>query len=142
MHDAEQFAVARNEGVLVSQVLPNTPAAEAGFQEGDIITTFAGKKVHEPRELQELVERVPFDSKQEVTVLRDDANRLLRWSQVSEREISIFFATPLSGEIRVLVDGEVPLAGGKRVILPILAAGNTSSRQRQVNLFQNDERSQ
>lgn len=68
---AEQFAVSRNEGVLVSQVMPNTPAAEAGFQEGDIITSFAGKKVHEPRELQELVERIPFDTTQTVSVLRE-----------------------------------------------------------------------
>lgn len=75
----------------------------------------------------------------EVTVLHDDANRLLRWSQVSEREISVFFATPLSGEIRIIVDGKVPMAGGKRVLLPIIAAGNTSSRQRQVNLFQDDD---
>jgi serine protease Do len=68
---AEQFGVERGQGVLVAEVMPNTPAAEAGFQEGDIITAFAGKVVHDPRELQELVERSPFDSKQQVTVLRD-----------------------------------------------------------------------
>jgi serine protease Do len=68
---AEQFGVSRGEGVLVAEVMPHTPAADAGFKEGDIITSFAGKKIHDPRELQELVERSPFDSKQEVIVLRD-----------------------------------------------------------------------
>ncbi len=57
-------------GVLVTQVHPDTPAADAGFQPGDVITSFAGQSVDEPRELQELVERVPLDSKQEVTVVR------------------------------------------------------------------------
>lgn len=68
---ADKFGLKRGEGVLVSEVFPNTPASAAGFQEGDVITAFAGTKVHNPRELQEVVERVPIDSRQKVTVLRD-----------------------------------------------------------------------
>jgi len=68
---AEKFGVERGQGALVGEVMPHTPAADAGFQEGDVIVAFAGKKIKDPRELQEFVERAPFDSKQEVTVLRD-----------------------------------------------------------------------
>jgi len=35
------------------------------------VTHFAGKAVHEPRDLQELVEQTPLDSKQAVTVFRE-----------------------------------------------------------------------
>jgi serine protease Do len=68
---ADQFGVHRGEGVLVSEVFPNSPAAAAGFHEGDIVTKFGDKKVHSPRELQELVERVPLDTKEHVEVIRD-----------------------------------------------------------------------
>jgi serine protease Do len=68
---AEKFGASRNEGVLINQVHPNTPAAEAGFQDGDIVTKFGGQAVAGPSDLQALVERVPLDSKQEVEVLRD-----------------------------------------------------------------------
>jgi serine protease Do len=68
---AAQFGVERGIGVLVADVIPGTPAADAGFETGDIITAFAGKKVSDPHDLQALVERAPFDSQQEVTVLRN-----------------------------------------------------------------------
>jgi serine protease Do len=68
---AQQFGVRRRDGVLVSEVHPKTPAAEAGFEAGDVITEYAGNKVHTPRDLQELVERTPIGSKEDVKVLRD-----------------------------------------------------------------------
>ncbi len=68
---AAKFGGTKDEGVLVSEVFPKTPAANAKMQEGDIIVKFAGKEVHNPRELQELVERAPLDSKQSVDIIRD-----------------------------------------------------------------------
>ncbi len=68
---APKFGAKRGEGVLISQVYPDTPAAEAKLQDGDIITKFAGKAVHNPREVQELVERAPLDTAQPVEILRD-----------------------------------------------------------------------
>lgn len=68
---AERFGTKRGEGVLVTEVHPQTPAAEAGIQEGDVILDFNGVKVHEPRELQEVVERAKLDTKNRATVLRD-----------------------------------------------------------------------
>jgi len=68
---AEKFGAHRGEGVLVSEVFPNSPAAAAGVHEGDIVVKFGDQKIHSPRELQELVERVPMGSKQTMEVLRD-----------------------------------------------------------------------
>lgn len=67
---AEGLGVGRHEGVAVAEVMGGSPAAEAGFEEGDVIVEYAGKKVRTPRDLQELVERAPLDSKQHVKVLR------------------------------------------------------------------------
>lgn len=74
---AQKFGVARSAGVLVTEVFPDTPAAAAGFQEGDVITAFAGTSVNRPHQLQELVERSPFGSKQNVTVMRDKQQKTL-----------------------------------------------------------------
>lgn len=68
---AGKFGLKRGDGVIVSEVFTGSPAAEAGFQEGDVITAFGGSKVHNPRELQELVERAPLDSKNQVSIVRD-----------------------------------------------------------------------
>ncbi|HVC98153.1 MAG TPA: Do family serine endopeptidase [Pirellulales bacterium] len=68
---ADQVGVGRHDGVIVAEVHPNTPAAEAGFEEGDVITEFAGKAVRTPGDLQEKVERTPIDTRQDVKILRD-----------------------------------------------------------------------
>jgi serine protease Do len=68
---AEQLGVQRNHGVLVGDVLPNSPAANAGIQEGDVITEYAGKHVGTRADLQQLVERTPLSGKQELKLLRN-----------------------------------------------------------------------
>ncbi len=74
---ARALGIEHNRGVLVSEVLPNTPAAAAGFREGDVILSFAGRKVNGPRQLQEIVERSPVGSKQKVEILRDRKRQTL-----------------------------------------------------------------
>jgi serine protease Do len=67
---AEHLGVVPNSGVIVSEVLPNSPAAKAKFQDGDIIQSFSGTKIDNPHQLQELVERAPMGSKKTVDILR------------------------------------------------------------------------
>ncbi len=68
---AQAFGARPGAGALVTQVHPNTPAAEAGFAAGDVITRFEGVDINGPAELQQLVERVNVGDKQSVEVLRD-----------------------------------------------------------------------
>jgi serine protease Do len=68
---ADKFGVHRGQGVLVAQVFPKTPAADAGFQAGDVIMTFDSQKVRDRSELQSIVERSALDTRHKVEVLRD-----------------------------------------------------------------------
>jgi len=68
---ATRFAVRPREGVLVTNVLPDTPAAEAGLRPGDIVAEFAGVPLASTQQLQSSVERSPIGSTQTLTVLRD-----------------------------------------------------------------------
>ncbi|MDW8036740.1 MAG: Do family serine endopeptidase [Thermoguttaceae bacterium] len=80
---AEQFGLKVQEGVVVTDVFPNTPGEAAGLKPGDVILEFAGVKVSKPAELQEIVERSPINSQQNITVLRDGQRLTL---QVTVRE--------------------------------------------------------
>ncbi len=68
---ANQFGVNATEGVVVTQVFPNSPAEEAGVKMGDVIVAFGNHKVHGPRELQNLVERMPEGSREKLAIVRD-----------------------------------------------------------------------
>ncbi len=48
---AKAVGLPRTEGVLVDQVLPESPAAQARLQQGDVITRFNGAAITTPRDL-------------------------------------------------------------------------------------------
>ncbi len=68
---ARQFQVADSQGVLVAEVNADTPAARAGMKEGDVVVSFDGHKVANPRDLQAVVERTPTDKQATMNVIRD-----------------------------------------------------------------------
>ena len=71
-HDlAVTSGVKAREGVLVSQVQENSPAAKAGVREGDVLLQFNGKPVSSPGELQAIVEQCKIGAPQKLDVLRD-----------------------------------------------------------------------
>jgi len=59
-------------GALVTDVIPDSPAAEAGIAQGDIITKFNGKRVGGPAELGLAVAWSKIGEKAAVTVQRSD----------------------------------------------------------------------
>ncbi len=68
---ARSFDLDDTRGALVAQVQPDTPAAEAGLESGDIITEFNGKPVKRSGQLPRLVGAAPVGEPAEVTVIRD-----------------------------------------------------------------------
>lgn len=66
------------EGVLINQVISGTPAAEGGFENGDIVTEINGVPVSDARELTRRVGAVPPEETVRFTVLRDGRERTIR----------------------------------------------------------------
>jgi S1-C subfamily serine protease len=60
------------KGVLVMQVLPNTPAERGGMRRGDVITEIDGKRIETSEEVQRLVEDSGVGKSLQFKVLRGD----------------------------------------------------------------------
>ena len=59
-------------GVVIVEVLDNTPASSAGLRNGDIVVGFEGRPVTETRLLQRLIAQAPIGEDTRLTVLRAD----------------------------------------------------------------------
>ena len=67
---ARNFGLPDKKGVLINDVLQGSPAVKAGLQRGDIIREFDGKKIDDPRGLQNVVAQTEPSKKVKVTVVR------------------------------------------------------------------------
>ncbi len=74
---AREFGVKDTKGVLVNEVVPESPAAKAGVQRGDIIVEFDGKKLEGPGDLQRAVGLTAPDQTARLKVLRDQGEKTL-----------------------------------------------------------------
>ncbi len=88
---AKRLGVQLRSGVLVVEVLPGTPAAEAGIKPDDLIVEFASERVRDPRDLQDVVEQKPLGSRQKVQVIREGKPTTL---QVSVAALALEAAQP------------------------------------------------
>ncbi|GBF82921.1 HhoA/HhoB/HtrA family serine endopeptidase [Aphanothece sacrum] len=64
--------IAEVEGILVVQVMPNTPAAKAGIRRGDVIVTVNNKPVKDGSDLQSMVENVGINGQLKLKLYRGD----------------------------------------------------------------------
>ncbi len=74
---AESFGLDHPRGALVARVLPDSPAAAAGLQTGDIILEFDGTALLNSSQLPPLVGTSPVDEDAKLKVLREGRERTL-----------------------------------------------------------------
>jgi serine protease Do len=72
---AKSFGARDTKGVLVSDVLPESPAARAGLQPGDIIVEVDGKRAEGPGDLQRAVGFTAPGKTARLTILRDQREK-------------------------------------------------------------------
>jgi serine protease Do len=73
----KQFKLPDMNGALVTSVEPTSPAAKAGFKEGDFVIDFNGKKVSDMRQLRLMVSQTAPGTRVTVRLLRDGSEKTL-----------------------------------------------------------------
>jgi len=77
---------AESEGVLVDEVIPGSPAAEAQLQKGDVIRKFNGREVKNLPALRSLVAQAGLNKKVELEIVRGD-KRMTVTTEIKEEPI-------------------------------------------------------
>ena len=80
---AESFDMSKPQGALVAKVVPDSPAAEARFEVGDIVLEFNGKEIERSSSLPPVVGSTPVGKKVPVKVVRSGKNKTL-WVKLGE----------------------------------------------------------
>jgi serine protease Do len=68
---ASQFGIGDTKGVLVSDVMDDSPAKKAGFERADVIVQYDGKSMDSPTHLRNAVAQTPVGKKVTVKIIRD-----------------------------------------------------------------------
>jgi len=68
---AKQFNLPNANGALVTSVQPDSPAAKAGFKDGDFVTEFNGKRIADMRQLRLQASQTAPGTKVTLRLLRD-----------------------------------------------------------------------
>jgi serine protease Do len=74
---AKSFGTKDTKGVLISDVIADSPAAKAGLQPGDILLEFDGKKMEAPADLQRAVGFTTPGATAKMKILREKGERTL-----------------------------------------------------------------
>jgi S1-C subfamily serine protease len=68
--DKSRLNVTADQGLVVTDVMPDSPAAKAGLRRGDVITTAGGKAVTDPGELRQAIQQTGAGKDLALNVLR------------------------------------------------------------------------
>ena len=68
---ADAFKLDRPRGALVAQILPDSPAASAGFKQGDVILRYGGEPVEDSSQLPRMIGVTPVGKTVAMSILRN-----------------------------------------------------------------------
>ena len=65
------------EGILISEVMQNTPASRAGIKSGDVVIEFDGKKVKDVESFRMQVAQTPVGKKVRMKIIREGNDKII-----------------------------------------------------------------
>ncbi len=127
---AARHGIREGFGVMIVEVLEDTPAARAGVRNGDVVVAFDGRPVTETRLLQRLIAAAPVGKDWRLTVLRTEGRR-----QMTVRLVTM--PTEVAGDrvaaefgfvLRETVPGESGGLGGNVAAVAAVVRGSAAEK--------------
>ena len=88
-----RFGVTADQGVLVTEVVPGTPAEHAGLRPGDVITSIDGKNITQARQLRDAIQNAGAGKEVTLKVARARETREVK-AKLEETPADVFFREP------------------------------------------------
>ena len=100
---AESFGLASPKGALISSITPNSPAAQAKFQPGDVIVEFDGRPIERSAALPPIVAATTVNSDTVVKVFRSGKPHTIKVKVGLLEADQLAANEPVSGPLGVVV---------------------------------------
>ena len=123
---AESIGLGQPRGALVNGVEPNSPAAKAGLEPGDIILRFDGREIEKSSDLPRIVGNTRPGNRSNLTVFRRGNQRDL--------VITVAELEPERGDRRASVPESKPPATGVLPSLGLTLGELTAAQKKELNL--------
>jgi S1-C subfamily serine protease len=73
----QQYGLSRSSGLLIAEVIPNSPAASAGLQQGDIIVKVNGQEIDDSANLASLIRDMKPGDQVELVIDRNGTEQIV-----------------------------------------------------------------
>jgi serine protease Do len=95
---SKQFGLADEKGVLVGDVVEDSPAEKAGLQRGDVIVEFDGKEVQDATNLRNIVAGTPPNTAVSLKLVREGRPQTVQ-VKIAEMSSEVQAASKTSGDV-------------------------------------------
>ena len=121
---AEGFGLAEAKGAVITEVIPEGPASDAGFEAGDVVVAVEGEAVETMRDLPRMIARLDAGESTKITV----------WRRGKERTLTVTIGKyPEAEQMAGLDDAEVL---GEQTVLGLKLAKLDDSARASYNIDQ------
>jgi serine protease Do len=124
--NSDQLGVKPNQGVVIEGISDDSPASQAGLLPGDVVLAFDDHKIESMSDLQEVVERLEWDTEHQMKILRDKKPQTVK---VTIREMPEGFGESLAGGPPSILGESTESFQSRKLGLAVIDLNPTMARQ-------------